>query len=479
MNLRLLPQSTPYDPAEDPPSSIDPLGTVTGAEQLAEVLLPGLTARMWRVRLLTFAALAAEVSRRVAAGRDDRLMDARLAFERLFVSAVARQEESDPAWRKASRRLPGIGLARQALRAGDQPLERANFLKGQGVNGPFGVISRLARDIGVIDEAGELQRAGIDLLLAWAEDQDLSGLLDENAGRAGADWLRKLVRQVSSYLDDGHNWPKKHWAGWLDLADRLRPDQAGSRERNVIKKLLSYDPLGLRDRVIRRLAEPDLVAIYRTANAKAFRGGVEKEVIENGFAGVSTEDEVGRTVQASIKLIDAYEILSGILESVFRGFLWGLTRNNGQAPRSAVIEDPTLRPFLAKAHSKIGPAAARFQQRLAVFEADSLACKRGSVDIDRMHKLLDDAMAASRGGDDCVSTIMDRHVRVQKEKSKGVWIEEDKQWTLMPGFGDTADEPLWYDWYLHPYRVTNIYGMLADLGVVPEVGASDGEEENE
>jgi hypothetical protein len=452
MKSRLLPQSTPYDRTEDSPGSVDPLGTVTGAEQLAEVLLPGLTARMWRVRLLTYAALAA---------------------------AVVRQEESGPSWRKASRRLPGIGLARQAWRAGDQPLERANFLKGQGVNGPFGVISRLARDIGIVDEAGELQRAGTELLIAWAEDQNLSGLLDETAGRAGADWLRRLVRQVSSYLDDGHNWPKKNWAGWLDLADRLRPDQPGPRERNFIKKLLSYDPLLLRDRVIGMLAEPDFVAIYQAANAKSSRSGIEKEVIEHGFVGISTEDEVGRTLQTSIKLIDAYESLSGLLESVFRGLLWGLTRNNGQASREAVVGDPTLRPFLAKAHSKIGPAVARFQQSLQSFEMDTLACKRGSVDIDRMHKLLDDSMAASRGDDDCVSAIMDRHVRVQKEKKKGVWIEEDKQWTLMPGFGDTADEPLWYDWYLHPYRITNIYGMLTDLRIVPEVGTSDGEEEFE
>jgi len=52
----------------------------------------------------------------------------------------------------------------------------------------------------------------------------------------------------------------------------------------------------------------------------------------------------------------------------------------------------------------------------------------------------------------------------------------DKQWTLMPGFGDTADEPSWHDSYLHPYRITNIYGMLADLRIVPEVRAIDGEE---
>ncbi len=472
----MLPQSTLYDPAEDPPGSIDPLGTVTGAEQLAEVLLPGVTARMWRVRLLTFAALAAEVSKRVAAGRDDRHIEARLAFERLFVSAIARQEEQETEWRKASRRLPGIGLARQALRAGDQPLARANFLKGQGVNGPFGVIFRLARDIGIVDEAGELERAGTELLLAWAEDQELPGLLDDEAGRVGATWLRKLVKQVTSYLEDGQNWPAKHWPGWDDLAARLRPDRPGPRERQVIKQLLSNDPLGLRDRVVRVLADSETISIYRIAIAESDRGDVERAVITQGFAGVAADDDVGRTLHTSIQLIDAYEGLSGILESVFRGLLWGLTRNNGQAPRTAVVHDPTLRPLLVQAQSQLAPATKVFESRLEFFGTDPLAEKRRSVDIDRMHKLLDDANAASPSVDDCVSAVMNRHVRVQKEKNKGVWIEEDKKWTLMPGFGDTADEPLWYDWYLHPYRITNIYGMLADLGVVPEVKAIDGEE---
>jgi ABC-type lipopolysaccharide export system ATPase subunit len=34
-----LPYSTPYDPAEDPPGSIDPLGTLGTSERLAETLL--------------------------------------------------------------------------------------------------------------------------------------------------------------------------------------------------------------------------------------------------------------------------------------------------------------------------------------------------------------------------------------------------------------------------------------------------------
>ena len=67
MLLDFLPLATPYDPAEDPPGSIDPLGTVATAEQLADVLLPGLTARMWRARHLTFAALSALVGERASA----------------------------------------------------------------------------------------------------------------------------------------------------------------------------------------------------------------------------------------------------------------------------------------------------------------------------------------------------------------------------------------------------------------------------
>jgi len=476
MKSRMLPQSTSYDPAEDPPGSIDPLGTVTGAEQLAEVLLPGVTARMWRVRLLTFASLAAEVSKRVTAGRDESRVEARLAFERLFVSAIARQDEQGAGWRVASRRVPGIGLARQALRAGDQPLARANFLKGQGVNGPFGVISRLARDIGAVDEAGDLERAGTELLLAWADDQELPGLLDDDGGRVGAIWLRKLVKQVSTYLEDGQNWPAKDWPGWRDLASRLRLDRLGSREGRVIKKLLSNDPLGLRERAVRLMAESEVVSIYRTTIAESDRGAVERAVITQGFSRAAAVDDVGRTLRVSIQLIDAYESLSGRLESVFRALLWGLTRNNGQAPRTTVLNDPTLRPFLKQVQSKLGPAAKVFQSRLESFETDSLAAKRRSVDVDRMHNLLEDAKAASPSVDDCVSAVMDRHVRVQKEKHKGVWIEDDTKWTLMPGFGDTADEPRLYESYLHPYRITNIYGMLADLGVVPEVKAIDGEE---
>ena len=62
LSARYLPRATPLDPAEDPPGSIDPLGTLGPAERIAEVLFPGFTARMWRPLLLTFVAVAALVA---------------------------------------------------------------------------------------------------------------------------------------------------------------------------------------------------------------------------------------------------------------------------------------------------------------------------------------------------------------------------------------------------------------------------------
>jgi hypothetical protein len=60
-----FPFATPYDPSEDPPTSVDPLGTVAEAERLADVILPGLPARMWRARLLTFSAVSSLVAQAV------------------------------------------------------------------------------------------------------------------------------------------------------------------------------------------------------------------------------------------------------------------------------------------------------------------------------------------------------------------------------------------------------------------------------
>jgi len=62
MSLDAIWLPLPLDPSEDPPGSLDPLGTLAHAERLAEILLPGFTVRMWRAGLLTIATVAITVA---------------------------------------------------------------------------------------------------------------------------------------------------------------------------------------------------------------------------------------------------------------------------------------------------------------------------------------------------------------------------------------------------------------------------------
>ena len=49
---------------------------------------------------------------------------------------------------------------------------------------------------------------------------------------------------------------------------------------------------------------------------------------------------------------------------------------------------------------------------------------------------------------------------------------------LLPGFGDNSETPWMHEGpYLHPFRVTNAYSLLGDLGHVRRIEVPDGEEQ--
>jgi len=481
MRFNCLPNATSYDPAEDPPGSVDPLGTVAGAEQLADVLFSGMTARMWRARHLTFTALAAFIAEQVASpsGDEELRLEARLALERLFVSAIARRESQDAEWRKAARRLPGISLARRALSSGDQPLGKQTFLKGQAINGPFGVVARLARHLDIIDDDNRISRNGQDLLLAWAAEQELSGLLDEPGSKSpGALWIKKLTGYVEDYACTSR-WPTAWWWGWEQLADRLRPDKIGPRERQVIRSLLAGDPSAVRRRCMELLESKETVADYRSLAGSAGRGLLDRRVLVTNVQPMlqKTQDRLDSSIHYTICLIDTYEQVSGQLESVMRGLLWALTHRGGRAALDALLADPTLSVHLAKARRQLRPTTERL--RAIVGELVSYPEVQHAISIERLDQLLQDAELGIDGERQLVEQVMERHRRVQQQKKKGVWIEREvAHWTLIPGFGDNNEKPWTSDGdYLHPFRVTNAYSFLADLGRIPKIEVPDAEEE--
>jgi len=471
-----LPRATPLDPAEDPPGSTDPLGTLAPAERIAEVLFPGMTARMWRPRFLTYAAVAALVSDRVvrSAGKDtgDPLA-ARLAFERLWVSALVRQQVAEPQkWRHATFRLPGSMLARRALSRGDQPLTTSSFLKGQATNGPFGVIARLAEHVGVVDEDGRLGRAGEHLLLAWAEDQEIRGLLDEdNRGLPGWQWLERYVQATADYMTVGR-WMNPGWPGWRDLAERLRPDKMGKQERRKLPDLLESHPT--RARCLKILRQPRVVSVYRAARG-CVRGERERRVLLQGVRRSLTpaEQEEDRLIEWTVHLAETYEQVAGLLEAAFNGIRWGLTRLGGQAKPDEITAQAPLQRLFQKICRQLPSRARELRQQLERLPEFPQAGEHTLAEP--LDRLASQAFEAAENPSRLIETVIVRHREVQSAKGKGMWIDTGNRWTLMPGFGLATEEaPAPEAAYLHTFRVHNAYSFLSDLGLV-RVGVHDEE----
>lgn len=454
--LASFPFSTPYDPSEDPPTSIDPLGTVAEAERLAEVLLPGVTGRMWRARLLTFSAVTALVADRVVTlrGHDDVRVDARLAFERLYVSALVRHV-NDEGMASAIRRVPGTDRARLALRTGE-PLTRSNFLKGQSINGPTGVMARLARNLGIVDDDGLLGPRSLDVLLAWSKDEELPGVLDDKRREGGEG--SKLVTRFADATDAvlRGEWPGDQSGIWAELVNRLRPDRAGRAERRTLVQLLWKDPTSVRGRFLDLLKEGRETWIDQRPDGRAV---AERAVLRGVEPGDTREDQLIATV---LEAIDVYEQASAALQAIFDAVRWYLSAK-GAAALSAVLSDARVAGSLERARRRIPKIVGAIEAALAKMEAEP---SLSSV-LEPLRQVRDDLSRAGLAPEAMVEAIFDRHDRVQREKRKGRWIERGERLVLMPGFGLDGDAPPKYDGlYLHPLRVANTYSMLTDLGVV-------------
>ncbi len=483
LSLASMPTSPPYDPSADASGSSDPLGTLAGSERLAEVLLPGLTARMWRARLLTFAVVAADLADSVvrkSGDQEDLRLKARLGFERLYVSALVRCEENDPrSYSGATRRVPGRRVARRVLHAGDEPLTRQNFIKGQAVNGPSGVMSRLARNLHLLDTDGRVAGRGHDLRSAWA--RSAAAEIDANPhedGRPGSGFGRTVLPAVIEHTGGGA-WPRPKAGIWTLLADTLRPDRLPAAERKLLARLLDEEPRhGLRPRILQLLRDERCLEVYdRHADADD-RGLIERPVLLDGVQGLLGSGPVDRQIAVAIRTIDAFERFSVTLSVVFQNVLWGLRSAGG-----ATSPERLLRV------GKVAAAARWGIDRLGKLLPDVRSvlvdvAGQGPFEEQRVPDLLSAVCSDCESGLASAAGLLDamltRHERVQQEKRKPVWVSRSEAWVLMPGTPVFEPRPLdGPEAFVHPYRVLNAYSLMRDLQLVKGVRQheeSDGEE---
>jgi hypothetical protein len=186
MSFSITPRLSAYDPAAEGEGSLDPLGLEAAAERLADQLLPGMTARMHRVRALTFMAVSAHVT---APYVDEYTADQRtpafLVFEWMFAEAMAIEGTETTS-------IPGIQTAARALN-GNGHLAAQIYLKSPRALGLHGFYRRLARATRIIDGSDILGENGESLVRAWERDQELEGFY-EGTGRGAT--ARKSLRSA-------------------------------------------------------------------------------------------------------------------------------------------------------------------------------------------------------------------------------------------------------------------------------------------
>jgi hypothetical protein len=207
------PFSSEFDPSEEAEGSIDPMGLQPGYERLADRLLPAVTVRMSRPRFVTAMAVGACVcdawdTDAVAA---DEVTPPWLVWEWFVVEAFVRAEDL----LSGISRVPGIQKVRRALR-NQRPVSATAYLKTPTAFGFTGVFRRLAHGIGIVTDDGSLDDGGYELVLAWAKDQGLDGIIDASGGEGHA-FRERLRRAVAQGMEKGHT---THQSGefWRDLA---------------------------------------------------------------------------------------------------------------------------------------------------------------------------------------------------------------------------------------------------------------------
>ena len=457
-----LPYSTPYDPAEDPPGSIDPLGTQAASERLAELLLPGLTARMWRARLLTVTTLISWLAERFEErGPAHTWLEYRLALERFFVTALAHRHAADEAgWERAVTNVPGRMVVKRALLAGE-PVTQRNFLKGPVVNAPFGVMATLARNLELLDLEDLPGPVAHRLIAAWENEEGVAGLLDEGdrEGATGHDWFGKVYRAITRNLDD-QKWPSPGNEIWNYLADHLRPDRMGPGERAILLDRLRAHPV--RTAVLERLVT--LAPLFEQSRWRG-RLAAERAVIREGLLTLEPVGPVETSIRRFAEATDAFLTVGELLYQAFDALRWGLTRSGGGNTRETLISLPPVAALLDHTRAALASEVPRLGQAIDALREESAVVERRL--LESLDEIRRDALAGLNSNQDLAAQLLARHERVSRAKDRAPWIEGGATWTVVPGYGLSADEPPRYgESYIHPTRVANALSLLRDLGEV-------------
>jgi hypothetical protein len=391
---------------------------------------------MSRIRFLTASAVCAAITE---AFQDLIAADATppyLAFEWVLVEALARRRELP---QSATSAVPGIGKARALLTLNPKRHMSASFyLKAPRVFGFNGVYKRLARAARIVTPELALLEQGDALVRIWERETGLEGFSDRRPRTSGGKLAQALTREVRSALLTGSAAAPPGSPMWGQLANVLRLDGAGSKERAQLRNWML------------EAAEPvrqELIECLDRERRGATRNLTEAEILR------AIETVASASLRVPIRAIDAYERVAVLLDAGFQTLLY-LSTAYGTAPLS--IEEAATHSIFAELATALPVALTTAAERLDPLGlATRLQLGLSGFDEARSAALL-------------VSAILDHHNQVQHAKERLPWLAQDERGFRVRRFEYRRDgEPGIGTGYLHPYRVHALSWFLDDLDPRP------------
>lgn len=417
-----LPAVSAYDPPASGEGSLDPMGLAAISDRLAELLVPGLRARMRWVRFTTAMAVGALAAESLG---DEQAIDGvstpAICFEWLLIEAFVRRIE-----RALPSDIPSSQKTRTAINRGER-LSRQTYLNSPRVFGFYGVYKPFAVHAGVLTQELAPAERCVELVRAWEHDHGLAGFADDVPGTEGGSIRRRIHDEVRGALHKGSLTVAPNAQLLGQLATRLRPDEVGSTEAAALRRLVL-------DQEYEHRAE--LAGLLELDDREASEAQLLAAARERASQGLS------RIIDAVV----SYEELAVLVNAAFR-LLCSVSYSLGGQPLTAAhVADDDM---LGRCAREIPERFRRAADRVAEVTHDiALEQRLGEF-------------AYHRSPTELAEFVLHHHEQVQSGKPGGKrsWFEPLRDgWIVRPPYGSPERPDL--DYYVHPVRVHTLRSFI-------------------
>ena len=425
--INQLPRLSAYDPGATGEGGLDPLGLAAVAERIAEVLVPGVRARMSLPRFVTASAVGAIAGQSLRELKtDDGKTTVDIAFEWIVVEAIVRNPGQG---RKEG--LPGSQKAERAKIANER-LSRRTYLNGPRVFGFTGVYRPLSRDLDVLTMDDLPAKNAFQLLNAWEIDHELHGFVDGDFRTTGGTFRKQLIDACRSTLEKGECAVVLNSKLFRRLAELLSPREARQNERRMLRELIKAGRSDIRNELTAGLiAKPP-----------------SKEINQRDLAYQLLPRMSVLTKRALQAAID-FENAATAIDNAFRCFIYFTSQHGWICKPGDVLQIPRL----AELAPKIEGLVKRAEDSVNEIGDGSL-----SDAVDRCFRRFGSAHTASS----LFEAVIERHEEVQSKKKKLSWVDRFKDdWTVRTPYRSQETPPGEEVW-THPMRIVTLANLLRE-----------------